>query len=604
MTSRLSTAGVLLLLLCSLAALKGQADDLPITTISIQAIDTLSYPERTLVRLMKLKPVRLLSRSTPFSRRALRVDAVSIRNFYISNGYLEASVIDSFAVTPENQVQIYLKVKQGPQFLLEEITITGNRLLNREELIEFLNIEIGEPYNPVQLRSRLEALRHYYQDRGRLTIDIMEEVEADRGIHLRLSLSEGLTYTIGGIVILGLEKIPDYYVHRELLFETGDTFNRSDVLRSKQRVFESGLFGSVEIIPTIRASEPGIADMEVRVRELERRSIELSAGFRQTPPASEGGSPNTALNSSIQWWHSRIFNTSVRTGLTVEGNITWENVWPPDFLVAWDFITPWTFDLRLPTSIRIYSDYRATPWSVWRNGVDLSLLSRRVRRSEFRGSLGWVFIEAGDDVPEAERTAGAERSIKLEYLFRGVDNFLTPTEGTIFQLKPSLHGTFVEDVRYYYKIEADIRRYHPIVFGAVLAYRMKIGYLETLPFGSARGLAAFQRYDLGGSTTLRGWERPSDFSDEGGIARGLVNLEVRVPLVWILGFEAFIDAGTLRIFREEPGTTTTQWLAGWDIGAGLTLATPLGPIRVDMAFKQGEASTGRPTYQVAFLHTF
>ena len=166
MTSRLFTAGVLLLLLCSLVTLKGQADDLPITTISIQAIDTLSYPERTLIRLMKLQPVRLLSRSTPFSRRALRVDAVSIRNFYISNGYLEASVIDSFAVTSENQVQIYLKIKQGPQFLLEGITITGNRLLNREELIEYLDIEVGQPYNPVKLRSRLEALRHYYQDQG------------------------------------------------------------------------------------------------------------------------------------------------------------------------------------------------------------------------------------------------------------------------------------------------------------------------------------------------------------------------------------------------------------------------------------------------------
>jgi outer membrane protein insertion porin family len=604
MTNRLSTAGVFLLMSLHMVALQGQANDLPIATINIQATDTLSYPARTLARLMKLKAARILSRGTPFSRRALRVDAISIRNFYISNGYLEANVVDSFAVTSDNQVGIYLTVTQGQQFLLESAIITGNRLLSQDEIIEFLSIMVGQPYNPVKLRSRLESLRHFYQDRGKLTIDIMEELESNGGIHLQLSIFEGLTYSIGGITIIGLEKIPEYYVRRELLFQTGDTFNRSDVLLSKQRVFESGLFGSVEIIPTIRAVEPGIADMEVRVRELERRSIELSAGFRQTPPASEGGSPNTALNSSVQWWHSRIFSTSVRTGITVESNITWGNLWPPDFLVAWDIITPWTFDLRLPTSIRIYSDYRTTPWTVRRNGIDLSFLSRRVRRSEFRGSLGWVFIEAGDDVPEAERTKGAERSIKLEYLFRGVDNFLTPKEGTIFQFKPSLHGTFIEDVRYYYKIEADIRRYHPIIWETILAYRLKVGYLETLPFGSARGLTSFQRYDLGGSTTLRGWERPSDFSDEGGIARGLINVEIRAPLVWILGFEAFIDAGTLRIFRDDPGTINTKWLTGWDVGAGLTLSTPLGPIRVDMAFKQGEDSTGEPTYQVAFLHTF
>lgn len=590
--------------------LAAQPADLPIESITIVATDTLTFERRTLTGLMKLKAARLLSQGTPFSRRALRVDAITIENFYISNGYLEAQVVDSFEVTPDERVRIKLTVTEGRQFVLTETTITGNRLLSREQIIKFLELQLNRPYNPVRIRTRLEALRFRYQDQGKLTIDILEEIEANEGIHLRLSISEGLTYQVGDISIVGLDRVPEWYVLRELLFRRGDTFNRSELLLSKQRVFESGLFGSVEMIPTLKADEPGIADVEVRVRELERRSLDLSAGFSQIPPSGVGGDPITALNATVEWWYSQVLNTSMRTGFTLEGNLNWDNFWPPTGLFAWDIVSPWTLGLRIPTTIRLYSDYRTTPDVIWRNGVELSFLSKRLQRSQLRGSFGWVSIRTGEGVADSVAYKGAERSVMFDYRFQGVDNLLAPTQGTIFQIKPSLHGTFVEDIRLYYKVEADIRRYQPLFWRAVLAYRLKLGYLETLPFGSGRDLKSYHLYDLGGSTSLRGWSKPQRFSKEGGIVKGLINAELRIPLFWLLGAEIFVDAGALRVFlspddpRYDPDRIRLKWIAGWDSGVGLTLTTPLGPIRFDTAFQLGEHWTGRPTYQVAFLYTF
>ena len=149
----------------------------------------------------------------------------------------------------------------------------------------------------------------------------------------------------------------------------------------------------------------------------------------------------------------------------------------------------------------------------------------------------------------------------------------------------------------------DILRYHPIMKQSVLAYRLKASYLETLPGGLARNFFYLDLFDLGGSTSLRGWSRPETFSSERGVMKGLANAELRFPLIWILGGELFIDAGALYVFRGEDDIAL-EWKRGWDVGAGLLISTPLGPIRVDAAVPQGIGEAARTNYHVSFLYTF
>ncbi|MBA7600369.1 MAG: BamA/TamA family outer membrane protein [Calditrichaeota bacterium] len=599
--------------LVSVVSLAGQQANPPIASIAIGppdsltfigSPDSLTFKPSELTNLMRLKAPRLVSGGTPFSRRALKVDALTIEHFYFSHGYLEARVDESFTVAPDGRVEVYLRVSEGRPFMLSEVSLTGNRLLTREEVLQSLDIRVGEPYNPVGIRDRLEALRHHYQNQGKLTIDILEEIEVNDNVHLRLTISEGLTYLIGNVMVSGLKQIPEWYVTRELLFHRGDVFNRSKLLLSQQRVFESGLFSAVEITPLVQAEEPRIAHIEVRVRELGRGSFDFSAGFSQQE-AARGGEPNTALSSSFQWWHSRPLNTSLRTGITLEGNLLWERWWPPDFLAAGEIIRPWTLGVRLPSSVRLYYDYRTTPDIVSRRGIDLSLLPKRTQRHQPRGSIGWVEITATDPDSVAATTA-AERGFRLEYLFQGADNLLVPSRGTIFQIKYSRQRTFLTGKPLYHLAELDIRRYHTLFQSAVFAYRFKVGYL-IVPSGIK--LRRYHLFDLGGSTSLRGWSSPSSFSEEGGMAKLLANVELRTPQIWVLGAEFFLDAGALEAFTVSEENSENQdeggleWVIGWDIGAGLLITTPLGPVRIDAAFPWGDLSK-KPTLQAAFLYTF
>ena len=50
---------------------------------------------------IELKPSNILLFSKPtFDRRLLKLDAISLKNYYNSEGFLEVSVKDSFAISP------------------------------------------------------------------------------------------------------------------------------------------------------------------------------------------------------------------------------------------------------------------------------------------------------------------------------------------------------------------------------------------------------------------------------------------------------------------------------------------------------------------------
>ena len=83
----------------------------------------------------------------------------------------------------------------------------------------------------------------------------------------------------------------------------------------------------------------------------------------------------------------------------------------------------------------------------------------------------------------------------------------------------------------------------------------------------------------------------------------LGNVELRFPLIWILGAELFIDVGALKAFKFS-STDDLEWKLGWNPGMGILITTPLGPIRLDAAWPQGQQKDISPVYQMAFLHTF
>ena len=70
------------------------------------------FTYRTLLNQLELKPSSwLVFSSVEFDRRLLKLDAISLKNFYHSKGYLEAAVKDSFIII-DNEVDIFFIINE------------------------------------------------------------------------------------------------------------------------------------------------------------------------------------------------------------------------------------------------------------------------------------------------------------------------------------------------------------------------------------------------------------------------------------------------------------------------------------------------------------
>ena len=115
--------------------------------------------------------------------------------------------------------------------------------------------------------------------------------------------------------------------------------------------------------------------------------------------------------------------------------------------------------------------------------------------------------------------------------------------------------------------------------------------------GTDSEIPTFDKFHLGGQTSLRGWTSPNNFEPEsfsGGDKRYLFNSEIRFPLYSRLGMELFYDIGS---FGEE----SLEAKYDWDAGYGLTINTGLGPGRIDVAYKR---AVGKPTILFSLLYMF
>ena len=136
------------------------------------------------------------------------------------------------------------------------------------------------------------------------------------------------------------------------------------------------------------------------------------------------------------------------------------------------------------------------------------------------------------------------------------------------------------------------------------ATRVKTGFIHLLNTSNDPSISQvpdFDKFFLGGASSLRGWTSPVDYNNEaGGLFRTLLNFEIRFPIYKILGLEFFYDGGVVSDDLDNNFSNIKKEF-NWNVGWGIVIQSNLGPARIDFAFKRG---TGEHTIQVSLLNMF
>jgi outer membrane protein insertion porin family len=130
------------------------------------------------------------------------------------------------------------------------------------------------------------------------------------------------------------------------------------------------------------------------------------------------------------------------------------------------------------------------------------------------------------------------------------------------------------------KIQWDTRRYFPGFSDHAWALRMKVGLSD--PRTDSGGLEN-EEYDLGGSDTLRGYDRSDfDFEDRYNNDLLLFNVEYRIPFNDSFTGVLFTDAGN--VWEERDSISLNDLYYGY--GLGVRMNTPVGQLRLDYGWNE------------------
>lgn len=567
-------------------------------TISFEGNESISTGD--LKEVVKLKEPMLWN-STEFNRRSLKLDAFNIRNYYVSRGFLEARVEESFGIRKDNYVDILYQIEEGPRSTLRSVSIRGNQLLEERQILRLLGLRTGRPFNLTGLGRNFSNLEYTYHTLGKLFFNMEHAYTPGTDIDLTLIIEEGPDVYVDEIQVVGLGTVDSTFLWRELEFKSGDLYNAEMVLLSERQIFETSLFAHVDITPE-KSERPGNwVNVKIEVREISKRDLLIEPGFAHIPSSSSGGEPISGLEGSLRLVDRSLYNTGVRLGLNssidfpIDVLVNRGSV-PVIFRTDLNFTKNWFFKFRAPNTLRFFVD-RAPELlrvdePILRYGAEWTGHHRFSEESVLRAGLRWTRI-ISDRMTAKEQEKEQQRSLAVRYRYRDLDNLITPREGWSLTLDSEVVGWVLGGTQDYYKVEFDYRRFLPLARNRVFAFRTKVGRMDRL-FDTSPYIPSYDLFYLGGSTSLRGWpaqryltsgsgvdgdeaERPL-----GGIIKVLVNGEIRMPLSGLFGMDLFLDGGILAVSLNELADQFAAWRngEGWNYGAELTVSTPLGPIRL------------------------
>lgn len=490
-----------------------------------------------------------------------------------------------FIKVPEG-VQLVYHVLENPVY--KQLEVEGNTKISDSEIEKILDLPKDEIINIKDVNIKVQRLEAEYNKQGYILARVADIRMLPDGT-LLLLVNEGI---VEDFKVKGNVKTKDYVITREMKLKKGEPFNAKDARRSMQRIYNLGYFEDVNI-KLNPGQEPNGVEIEITVVEMNTGTFGIGAGYSN----ADGFIGMVSVGD-------RNFRG---TGDSV--NVRWEFGGEDEKNYEFTYVKPWIDDKETKATLMLYdvtneyADYdidahEIARYDKKRRGQELTF-SRRTdnefisnyvtlknRDDIYKGEADGYegdrdqYYEEGfkDDSPYYEdwmpatakerrdENFGVTRSITLGRVFDSRDNIYEPHEGKRIGYSvewAGLGGDFD-----FTKLTADWRYYYRAGGESVWALNLGAGWADgDMPLS--------QRFSMGGSDTLRGYE-DDQFR---GNSMLKATLEYRFPIIKKVQGVLFTDNGYAWDKRHED--EFDLGLIKNSVGAGLRINSPLGPVKLD-----------------------
>ena len=550
-------------------------------------------------------PISFLDKSGRFDDVQLQQDIDKIREFYQDHGYIDVEIKDvRRSRTEKGPMVLTIVIAEGPQYHVRKLIISGYQNTTEQKIRVLLKMKEGSVYSPKQLRDDAKAVADAYGSGGYVDLVVQPE-GAPAGpalIDVHYNIEEGVRSFVNRINIEGNTRTKDKVIRREVLVAPGDVFNTVRVDITKKRLDNLGYFAKVETYPE-DTDIPGRKDLTILVQEKRTGSLSFGGGY-STIDQLVGFAELTQGNFDLFNWPSftgggQKFRLRIQYGTQRK-----------DFILS--LTEPYFLDRRLSLNGQVFyteANYLSSEYNQRNYGFAMEL--RKPVTTYTYATLGYqlqdvdifdVAVSASDFI-KSQQGSTTESKIFSGVVYDSRDNPLLSRRGQRVTFSPYIAGGFLGGNTQVYGLDFEGSQYFHLPWDTILLINGEVATVSQ--WGNGSDVPIFERLYLGGSNNLRGFPfrevGPQDENGEpvGGKTMWRTTIEWTFPIIEKARGAVFYDTGFVN---------SEEWSFGFnhiasDIGIGLRLDLPIGPLRLDYGYpvqRDGYHGGGRFNFNVGY----
>ena len=558
----------------------------------------------------------LFTRHGKFDPGEIEFDRLRVRRVLLDQGLLDAEVGEpEVRRVSAKKVDLIFPVAKGMEYLVREVSISGNSLFATELLAQVLQVNSGDLASMEAIEASAQALEDYYGSRGYLRTTVSRSLRADpaaRLVDIDFEVTEGRLARIRDINFRGNIHTKDKVIRRELTVYPGTDYDQVRIRQSKGRILGLGFFSYAESMLE-RTADPDVYDLVFEVEEQRSGSMVLGIGFSSIDEITGFGEISQG-NFDLAGFFAPLVGRRFSprgAGQKIRFRVSLGTA-RRDLVLS--FIEPWFLNRRLRLGIDLFQNensFNSDDYDQLNTGGSLSLMRPLFGPYRLKGIYSLQEIEVSDVAESAsplikmEEGATIKSEVAAQLIYDTRDHGFVPTRGARHVLSGAVAGGILGGETDFYKLELSGVKYWSLRWNHVFFLRGRAGTLE--PYGSSADVRIFDRFFLGGPRTLRGFDfrdvGPKDENGEpiGGQTLGFGSAEYQVPVVKNVRAAGFYDLGMV-------------WAPSWDMdpsdynsdfGFGVRLDLPGFPLHLDYAWpleadEFNDSSSGRFNFLIGY----
>ena len=594
------------------------------------------FDEDTIRERMFIQPAAFNLRHGRYSEAFRRKDEENISDLYKSNGFRDVKVTtstqDNYKGKP-GEMGVTVTIAEGSQWLVNDISIEGMAQIKQDVFANQLSSAVGQPFSEVNIANDRKAILTYYYTHGfpAAKFEAGWKQSGDRRVDIVYTITEGPRQYVRDVLISGNRITRQSLLNRNIRMKAGEPLSPVQETTIQQNLYDLGIFARVDT--AIENPDGAAAHKYVlyNLQEANRYTVNVGIGAQVarfgTPSSTSLAAPGgtTGFSPEFSFDVTRInflglgHTVSLRANYSTIEKRASLNYLQPRFRnnagrnISYTLLFDNTLDVRTFAAKREQAS------------VQLSQKFSKSLTGQF--SMQYRRVSVSSVVIPVLLIPQLVQPVRIG-IFTGNlvqdrrNNPTDPSHGMYNTVDAGIATKVLGSQRSFGRVLGRNATYYKLSKSLILARQTQFGIIA--PFSAPAGLSAAQSVPLperffgGGADSLRAFpfnqagprdtgapivpggpaSKPTGFP-LGGNALFFNNVELRFPLLGenIQGV-FFHDMGNVyssignMSFRFHQRNLQDFDYAVHAVGVGVRYRTPVGPVRVDLAY-----SINPPSYE-------